>query len=254
MLPACGYSRSMLPSESASQVLPEIAVVYERFVALMASVADPSSDLGGALLLYAGLDAEGTAVVVASNIAGAASLGLEPDAGRAKAALRAGVCDFVVNSLDEALRILKNEIRQRRAVSVVLTAERDAAVAEIVERGVQPEILAFPVPELQERGAGLLAAAKDDGLLPIAWSVERESPRWLPVIDKLAVSSLASRDSRVRWIESAPRYLGRAHAGQRYLRMAESELGTFVAAVRAAIRKGAVPERVKLTRSGEQIL
>ncbi|MGB7189056.1 MAG: hypothetical protein WBD10_02870, partial [Acidobacteriaceae bacterium] len=118
---------------------PDISVIYGRFEALMGL----SADVGGWLLLYAGLDRNGVAVAMASNVAGAASLGIEPNAERAKAALRAGVCDFVVNDIGEALRIVKNEIRQRRTVSVVLQGAVDAAVAEIVERGVQPEVLAF---------------------------------------------------------------------------------------------------------------
>ena len=101
---------------SGALEFPAIAVVYARFIALTSL----SADLGGQLLLYIGLDPEGIAVAMASNVAGAASLGLESDVGRAKEALRAGVCDFLVNSLDEALRILKNEIRSRRPVSVVL--------------------------------------------------------------------------------------------------------------------------------------
>src|SRR6185437_2272468 len=142
---------------------PDISVVYERYAAL----TELSAELGGCLLLYAGLDAGGVAVAMASNVAGAASLGLEPDAERAKAALRAGVCDFVVNGLGEALRILKNEIRQRRGVSVVLTGAIDPTLAEIVARGVQPEVLAFSVPELDARGARMLGADAAGGLLPV---------------------------------------------------------------------------------------
>lgn len=228
---------------------PDISVVYGRFAALTAS----SADVGGWLLLFAGLDRDGIAVAVASNVAGAASLGIEPDAERAKAALRAGVCDFVVNDLSEALRILKNEIRQRRVVSVVLTGAVDAAVAEMIDRGVQPDALAFSVPELEARGARVLGLDVNGGLVSMTWSVAREPMRWLPVLDGLVTSSLFVKDARARWVEASPRYLGRAYAGRRFLRMSAGEADRFVAAVRAKVRTGELPVEVVVSRSGEAV-
>src|SRR6185437_9040503 len=178
---------------------PDISVVYSRYAALM----DLSADVGGWLLLYAGLDCEGVAV--------------------AKAALRAGVCDFLVNDLSESLRILKNEIRKRQAVSVVLTVDRETAVAEMIKRGVQPDVLAFAVPEMVERGARVLAGKAPDGLIPLSWSVEREPMHWLPILDGLAVSALEVKDARVRWLEASPRYLGRAFMSQRFVWMTKRE-------------------------------
>lgn len=232
---------------SGDLTFPEIADVYARFVALTAM----SRDLGGWLLLYAGLDCDGIAVAMASNVAGAGSLGIESDATRAKQALRAGVCDFVVNNLDEALRILKNEIRKRRPASVVLTAEADAAIAEIVERGVQPEILSFPVRELMERGARVLETSAEDGPISVHWSVAKDALRWLPVVDALAVASLKRRDARIRWIEAAPRYLGRAFAEKRYLQMTNAEAEAFIAATRDAVRIGTIAVAVSVTQGRE---
>jgi len=223
---------------------PDISVVYGRYAAL----TELSVELGGWLLLYARLNAGGVAVAMASNVAGAASLGLEPDAERAKAALRAGVCDFVVNELGEALRILKNEIRQRRGVSVVLTGAMDPIIAEIVARGVQPEVLAFPVPELEARGARALGADAGSGLLPVTWSAEGEGARWLPVLDGLAVGALEKKDARARWIEASPRYLGRAFARRRFVRMTKSEADRFEMAA------GKIPVSVSIGRGGETIM
>lgn len=244
----------MFPSSGFQLAFPKIEIVYGRFAALAAL----DSDLGGLLLLYAGLGAEGIAMAMAANVAGAASLGIEPDATCAKLALRAGVCDFVVNSLDEALRILKNEVRQRRAASVVVTGEVDATVAEIVARGVQPDSLGFAVPELIERGARLLRFETDsemDRMRAVGWSVQREPVRWLPLLDALAARSLAEsgpmREARTRWLEAAPRYLGRTFAGQRYLQMTKVEAEHFVAAVEAAVRLGDVQVAVSVTQDGE---
>lgn len=228
---------------------PDISVVYGRYAAL----TDLSAELGGWLLLYARLDADGIAVAMASNVAGAASLGLEPDPERAKAALRVGACDFVVNELGEALRVLKNEIRQRRGVSVALTGAVDATLAEIVARGVQPEVLAFSVPELEARGARVLGADAGGGMTPVAWGVAGDAPRWLPVLDGLAVGALEKRDARARWLEASPRYLGRAFAGQRFVRMTDREADGFVAAAREAVASGTISAGVSLRRGGESI-
>lgn len=226
---------------------PEIAAVYARFAALM----DLSADVGGWLMLYSGLDRDGIAVGMAGNIAGAASLGIEPDATRAKAALRAGICDFVVNNLDEALRILKNEIRKKQPVSVVVTTDVDATITEIVERGLQPEVVAFPVRALMERGATLIEGEPQSDMETVTWSVASEPTRWLPVVDALAAASVGNAGARRRWIEASPRYLGRAFAGQRYVRMAGAEAEAFVRAAGEKARMRRIDVVVAIKRDGE---
>lgn len=223
--------------------LPELSMIYARFAALTSM----SADLGGWLLLYSGLNYEGAAVTMASNVAGTASLGIEPDASRAKQALRSGVCDFVVNNLNEALRILKNEIRNRRAVSVVLIGEVDATVAEMVARGVQPDIITFPVAEFLDRGARTLVINGQDGLVPVKWEIASEPLRWLPLLDEVAIASLKTEDVRARWVRAAPRYLGRGFAEKRYLRMTPAEVDTFTSAVRKAVTTEEIPVEVFVT-------
>jgi len=229
-----------------SQDFPDIADIYDRHAALTAD----SSELGGSLVVYAGLDRSGIELASAANVASAASLGLESDVARAKAAIRSGACDFLVNTLDEALRILKNEIRKKNPVAVALVGHPPGLVAEMVERGVQPEVVEGAVPGmevLEARGARRLGAAPDWGVA-VSWSVEREPARWLPAVDRLAVETLdpsqPSTTARRRWIEGAPRYLGRALAGQRYVRMSEGEADAFA----EAVRKGGVGVPVTVLR------
>jgi hypothetical protein len=236
-----------------SQDFPDIAEVYERFAALTAS----SPELGGSLLLYTGLDRSGIALAMAANVAGAASLGVEPDLQRAKWSIRSGACDFLVNTLDEALRILKNEIRKKKTVSVALAGDPPAAIAEMVERGVQPEILSGRVTGMEtlvKRGAHGLGSASGEDATAVSWSVAREPLRWLAAVDRLAVAALGLADTttaaRRRWLESAPRYLGRALAGQRYLRMSAAESEAFVSAVRREVESGGIPVAVTVARDG----
>src|SRR5277367_4444418 len=247
----------MASGQLAPQDFPDIATVYERFSALTAI----SPELGGSLLLYAGLDRNGIALAIAANVAGAASLALEPDLARAKRSIRNAACDFLVNTLDEALRILKNEIRKSKPVSVALTGDAQAAVAEMIERGVQPDIVSgysggsgssAGLETLEARGARRLEFGSSSEGLPVTWRVEREPLQWLPVVDRLAAASLdlsdASTAARRRWIESAPRYLGRALAGQRYLRMSAAEGEAFVSAVRREVEGGGIGAAVTVAQ------
>ena len=244
----------MTPSSGLQLDLPKIDKVYECFAALETVHANQ----GGLLLLYGSLDAPGIAAAMAANVAGVASLGLEPDAAVAKLALRAGVCDFVVNSLDEGLRILKNEVRQHRAASVVVTEAAEVALPEIVARGVQPDISTLAVPELIERGTRMLRAgarSETGGTWAVTWSVQHEPMRWLPKLDVLAAKSIGKIDTipdgRVRWLEAAPRYLGRMFAGQRYLRMTDAEADRFVRTFEAAVSSGEIGVAVSVTRDGK---
>ena len=106
----------------------------------MTPTQNPS--LGGKLLYAGELDGSGRVLVVAGNVAGAASLAATAIQRAQKQAIRDGVVDFLVNSLDEALRILKNEIRKRETVAVCMGAAPEAVEREMPERGVLPRSVA----------------------------------------------------------------------------------------------------------------
>ncbi len=72
---------------------------------------------------------------------GASFLGIEVDPERIKKRLKSGYCDFMVNSLDEALRILKNSLRKKENISVGLVGNCADVIPELAERGVVPDIL-----------------------------------------------------------------------------------------------------------------
>jgi urocanate hydratase len=96
---------------------------------------------GGALVFAVGEGCSATGLTAAVSIAGGCTLALDPDSAAVKSAFRQGGIDFVVNTLDEALRVLKNEIRQQKPLSVALTSPVEAAQAEMQERGVLPDFL-----------------------------------------------------------------------------------------------------------------
>src|SRR5256884_4911096 len=98
-------------------------------------------DLAGKLIVSGGMGGMGGAQPLAATMAGAAFLGIDVDPDRIKKRLRTGYCDFMVTTLDEALRILKNAVRKKENISVGLVGNCADIVPELAERGVVPDIL-----------------------------------------------------------------------------------------------------------------
>jgi len=98
-------------------------------------------DLAGKLIVSGGMGGMGGAQPLAATMAGAAFLGIDVDPERIKKRLKTGYCDFMVNTLDEALRILKNAVRKKENVSVGLVGNCADVIPALAERGVVPDIL-----------------------------------------------------------------------------------------------------------------
>jgi urocanate hydratase len=98
-------------------------------------------DLAGKLIVSGGMGGMGGAQPLAATMTGAAFLGIDVDPERIKKRLRTGYCDFMVNTLDEALRILKNAVRKKENVSVGLVGNCADVIPELAVRGVVPDIL-----------------------------------------------------------------------------------------------------------------
>src|SRR5947199_476309 len=98
-------------------------------------------ELEGKLVVSGGMGGMGGAQPLAATMTGACFLGIDVNPERIKKRLKTGYCDFMVNSLDEALRILKNSIRKKEAISVGLVGNCADVIPELAERGVLPDIL-----------------------------------------------------------------------------------------------------------------
>jgi hypothetical protein len=201
------------------------------------SPAEPG--LGGLLLFAGKIDSNGRALLVAGNIAGAASLVASVDPGTQKQAVRDGVVDFLVTSLDEALRILKNELRKRETVAVCVAADAGAIEREMVERGVLPDLLPMVfAPQSASHFLALGAASLRAPEVPpdaaiVTWTVAELPSKWLPRLDALAFDCLQpSEAAGRRWLRRAPRYMGRLAHQMRVLICNRSSAAAFVKAVR----------------------
>jgi hypothetical protein len=208
-----------LPLDSPPSALNDfITQVYANYAALMSFAAVNGLEHPGGKLLYAGeLDAAGRSLVVAGNIAGAATLATTADQAAARQAMREGVVDFVVTTLDEALRILKNQVRKREPVSVSVGQAPEDVEREMLERGVKPDLLAggsdcdsYSFAQFVTLGARVIepktpASGQTLFTFEIPHALTRESAR----IEEMIAASLAP-DGHVnrRWLRLSPRYLG----------------------------------------------
>jgi len=253
---------------SESRVLAEVAfacAVERCYAALAAYAAAPENGepaLGGKLLFAGALDEASRALVVAGNVAGAATLAASADSVVPKQALHDGVIDFLVNSLDEALRILKNEVRKRETVAVCVALAPQRVEAEMKERGVAPDLLAGGNSAGRPAGEGSGFARKASVIHPIdvgndevlvIWNVAAAPLKWLPKLDLPALECVDREAWEARrWLRLAPRFLGRLARGVRVLRCEPNAAGDFVARVELAFlrREIGVPVEVEVLRRG----
>jgi urocanate hydratase len=202
--------------------------------------AEQEPSLGGKLLYAGELDAEARALAVAANIAGAASLAATADAAAAKQAVRDGVVDFMVTSLDEASRILKNEIRKRETVAVCAALAPEMLEGQMQERGVAPDLVRHTTSP-PHRAAQVEALAVQPGQCIVAWSVAAAPALWLPKLDAIALNFVDAESSAIhRWLRQAPRYLGRLAQGLRLLRCTEKTAEMLRAKIQQRVESGEI--------------
>jgi Urocanase Rossmann-like domain len=185
------------------------------------------------LVFACGEGCSATGLSTAVSIAGGTSLIVDSDSAVVKSVMRQGGLDFVVNTLDEALRVLKNEVRQGRPLSVGLIADVSSSIREMAERGVLPDLhvaiangesadYAGELESLRQSGMESVQLARDSHgcSVPSAvlaqWLLERgwfetlfvrSSEISSPVADGPLIDILPPADSlRRNWIQQISRY------------------------------------------------
>lgn len=206
-----------MPKDSLNtSTLNFVARTFEAYEGLMRFASGSEEPkIGGKLLYVSGLGDELRAFAVAANIAGAATLAASDDAAALRQAQREGAIDFTVNSLDEALRILKNEIRKHEPAAVAVSLAPAVVESKMLERGVLPDLLphqSSPLPSISaflSQGAQLIQpAAPQPARRLFIWAAPAEFGQNMAAFDSLISEHLLPADhlSR-RWLRLAPRYL-----------------------------------------------
>lgn len=237
------------PAQDALGFGSGVAAAYPRL--LGRGNADPEWGLGGRLFYAGALDGNGRSLIVAANIAGAATLAASADREAQKQAVRDGVVDFLVNSLDEALRILKNQLRKRETVAVSVAIEPADMEREMNERGVAPDLLRsdvdlaiqngglIEVPVVREGADGKGKLAQAPAL--IVWRADSGQHKDLALLDQIALACVDTDDwAARRWLRLAPRYLGRMTQGLRLLSADGEFAARFEEQLRAREARGEI--------------
>ncbi|MBS1802527.1 MAG: hypothetical protein JST28_04140 [Acidobacteria bacterium] len=244
-----------MPPENSPSDLPELLLnAYACYRGLAASAGngyDADQGLAGKLVYVGELDGQGRAAMIAGNVAGCASLAATANPEAQRQAVRDGVSDFLVTSLDEALRILKNEIRKHSMVSVCVAASPGAIEEEMLERGIQPDFLFAGLPDEQRRltnfgdRANVIQFNEPEAELALVnWRVAEAPAKWMPRLDAIALEYLPPNSWQRRWIRSSPRYLGRSASNHRVLYCDPVAAQEIVQQFAKAMREGQIGTEV----------
>ncbi|WP_143824682.1 urocanate hydratase [Natranaerobius trueperi] len=98
-------------------------------------------DLSGKFILTGGMGGMSGAQPLAGKMAGAAILVVEVDKKRIERKIKEGYCDVMTESLDEALKIVKENKDESRAISIGLVGNCAEIYPELVKRNAIPDIV-----------------------------------------------------------------------------------------------------------------
>lgn len=141
-----------------------------------------NGDLRGRFILTAGLGGMGGAQPLAGYMANAATLVVEVDASRIEKRIKAGYLQKSTDNLDEALKLIKEAVDSKRALSVGLLGNAAEVYPELVRRGITPDIVTDQT------------AAHDlvYGYVPVGFSFDEIKQMRIDGHDKLMKASLSS--------------------------------------------------------------
>ena len=200
------------------------ADLQRQTLRLYGELAARRESWAGQLVFACGAGASATGLPAAVSIAGGTSLLLDADTAAVKSVFRQGGVDFVVNTLDEALRVLKNEIRKHRPLSVALEGAVRPALEEMRDRGVLPDWqvligepddgsvqLGIEQLRLAHEGAAMVSSATLQAWLDDrGWSevvLERTSTAEIRDLDAQLLAQLPEGDTQRRtWVQRIGHY------------------------------------------------
>ncbi|GAD59714.1 urocanate hydratase [Brevundimonas sp. BAL450] len=156
---------------------------YETF--MEAGRQHYGGDWSGKWILTAGLGGMGGAQPLAATMAGASCLAIECQPSRIEMRLRTRYLDVAADTLDEALELLNQSIKDKKPQSIGLLGNAADILPELIKRGVRPDLVTDQT------------SAHDpvNGYLPSGWTVaEWEAKRQT---DPAAVEAAARKSMAV---------------------------------------------------------
>lgn len=98
-------------------------------------------DLFGRFLLTGGMGGMGGAQPLAATFAGAVSVTVEIDESRIDKRIHDGYCDLKVDNLDEALRLVEQYKKEKKAIAIGLIGNTAEILPELLKRGIIPDVV-----------------------------------------------------------------------------------------------------------------
>ncbi len=145
-------------------------------------------DLAGRWILTAGLGGMGGAQPLAATMAGASMLAIECQSDRIDMRLATGYLDRRAETLDDAMAIIEQSLRDREPVSVGLLGNAAEILPQMLERGLRPDALTDQTS----------AHDPANGYLPIGWTVEQWIAERAANPDAVAAAAVESIAVHVR--------------------------------------------------------
>ncbi len=145
-------------------------------------------DLAGRWILTAGLGGMGGAQPLAATMAGASMLAIECQSDRIDMRLATGYLDRRAETLDDAMAIIEQSLRDRKPVSVGLLGNAAEILPQMLERGLRPDALTDQTS----------AHDPANGYLPIGWTVEQWIAERAANPDAVAAAAVESIAVHVR--------------------------------------------------------
>ena len=112
---------------------------YETFAACASERF--GGDLGGRVVLTAGLGGMGGAQPLAVKMAGGVCIAVEVDRAKAERRLESGYCDVILHDVDEALAAARAAAARREAIGVALIGNAAEVFPRLLEQGFEPDVV-----------------------------------------------------------------------------------------------------------------
>ena len=226
-------------------------------------------DMGGRFVASSSMSGTRAALSLAATMNGAAFLGIDANSERIKRCVKTGYCDVMVNSLDEALRILKNAVRKHEAASVGLLGNPADVVPEMASRGVVPDLLiatesqdsVAPNP-LQDamrslHGLGSIILApffSEKSSASVHCVALSGEPSDVQRIDRLLIKLFPDDEPLGRWIRTLQRRLRHQGLPARAYRLSREQRVRFGVAINRLVANGEVKAPVVIVRRASTYL
>jgi urocanate hydratase len=159
---------------------------YETFVEM--GRQHYKGDLAGRWILTAGLGGMGGAQPLAATMAGASMLAIECQSDRIDMRLRTGYLDTRAENLQDAMQIIDQAVRDKRAISVGLLGNAADILPEMVRQGIRPDAVTDQTS----------AHDPANGYLPTGWSVKQWIAKRESDPDAVAAAAVKSMATHVK--------------------------------------------------------